>query len=690
MNIKFISHNDAILKDVMALGKKNAKTLGMFPEGAFIDHAKRRTIIVAEENEILVGYLLFRITQSRRVISIAHLCVADDQRKKGIAKQLLNFLKEKYQKQFKGIALSCRKDYLEASKFYETNGFKAIKETRSRSKEENYLVKWYFHFGNDDLFTVSFFDPNKINALLDANIIIKLRDEPNAANAEAHSLNADWLIEEVEYFFAPEVFNEVNRDSDRNRADATRAFLTNFKEAKFTPSDRDRIVSEIQTFLTGTTDNDISDKNQLAECIASGLSYFITVDEEILNVADTLLQKYSLKVLRPTELILHIDQLKNKADYHALRVAGANYEYKKLGQQDIAALISEFQDVSEKKHELRDKLTAIASDIKNSTVRVVKDTESKYLGFFAAQVVNQYLQVGAIRIKDGKISEVLFYQLLNDLIHLAVEKGVTIINIEELLLNDDMTETLTSYGFQQKDGLWYKLVLAGQSTTNDLLSSNELIKNNWNVSLISNKLKVLKESEKENYKLELERKLWPIKLTDIEIPTYIVPIKPLWAGHLFDHYQSNVSLFGAKPELAWHRENVYYRSVKPVSEKFPARILWYISSDPKSPIAREKGIVASSYLDEVHTGEAKVLYQKFKNYGIYEWADIYKAAGNDAYKEMKAIKFSDTEVFKNQVPFEMVSEVMQKHGKPQNTFASPVEVTKEIFNEIYKIGKELK
>lgn len=690
MNIKFISHTDTILTDVIALGKKNARTLGMFPEGAFTDHARRKNIIVAEENGNLLGYLLFRITQSRGVISIAHLCVADEHRNKGIAKQLLSFLKDKYQRLFKGIALSCRKDYIEASKFYEKNGFKAIQEKRSRSKEENYLVRWYFHFGNDDLFTVSPVDPNKISVLLDASIIIKLRDEPNILNAEAHALNADWLDDEVEYFFAPEVFNEINRDTDRNRAEATRSFLTNFNEAKFQPSERDTVLKEINTFLTGTTDNDVSDRNQLSECISAGISYFITTDEEILNVADSLLQKYSLKVLRPTELILHIDQLKNKSDYHSFRIAGANYEYKKLGQEDISKLIEEFQDVSEKKHELRTKLTTLAADLKNSTIRVVKDTASNYLGFFALQVKNEYLQVVALRTKRSRISDVLFYQLVNDIIQLAVEKKVSIINIEELLINEPMADILSSYGFQQKEGLWYKIVLSGQSGIQELLNSSDLIKNNWNVSLIQNKFKVLNDTEKELYKLELERKLWPVKFVDIDIPTYIIPIKPLWAGHLFDHYQSSHNLFGAKPELAWNRENIYYRNVKPVTEKFPARILWYISSDSKSPIAREKGIVACSYLDEVHTGQAKSLYQRFKNYGIYEWKDIYKAAKNDAYKEMKAIKFSDTEVFKKHVPFDSIAQIMQKHGRAQNTFASPVEVTKEIFNDIYKIGKELK
>jgi ribosomal protein S18 acetylase RimI-like enzyme/predicted nucleic acid-binding protein len=690
MTIKVIGHTDIVLTEVMALGKKNAKTLGMFPEGAFIDHAKRKNILIAIENNQLLGYLLFRITQSKGIISVAHLCIDTEQRNKGIAKALLDALKEKYKNLFKGIALSCRKDYTEASKFYEKNQFKAIKEVRSRSQQENYLVKWYYDFGNSDLFSDITLLSNKLNVLLDANIIIKLRDEPNAQNTEAHALNADWLDDEVEYFFAPETYNEINRDSDKTRALATREFLNNFQAVNFNPENRDGIFAELSILLTGTTVNDISDKKQLAECISSGVTYFVTTDEEILNLSETILNKYSVRVLRPTELILFIDQLKNKSDYLSFRVAGANYEYKKLGQEDINVLIDSFVDTTIKKHELRTTLTNIAADVKNSDIRWVKDNDANCLGFFAAQVSNGYLKVPAIKIQKNKISEVLFYQMVNDIIHLAISKSANIINIEELSLSESMIEILYSYGFQQKEGLWYKIVLFGQEETEALLNSSELLKNNWNVPLVHRKFKALKDTEKEVYKLELERKLWPVKLTDIEIPTYIIPIKPLWAAHLFDHYQASHNLFGSKPELAWHRENIYYRNIRPVTEKIPARILWYISADNNNPIGRERGIVACSYLDEVHTGSAKILYQKFKNYGVYEWKDILEAANKDAHKEMKAIKFSDTEVFKKHISFDKVSEVMQKHGKSQNTFASPVEVSKEIFNDIYKIGKELK
>lgn len=689
MKIQIITSTDPLLAEVMALGKKNAKTLGMFPEGAFIDHAKKRNIFGAIEDGKIIGYLLFRVTQSKGIISIAHLCVDPTYRQKGIAKALLDELKKKYKNLLKGIMLSCRKDYVEASKFYEKNEFKAVKDIRSRSQEENYLVKWYYDFGNNDLFSETHLYSDKVNVLLDANIIIKLREEETVDNAETHALNADWLKDEVDFFFAPETYNEINRDTDRARSLATRQFLTGFQEAKFDPTIRDKIYEELAQHLKGHTPNHLSDRKQVSECIAYGLNYFITNDQQILDAADDIFIKYNLRILRPAELILFIDELKNKSDYLSIRLSGANYEYKKIGQEDISSIVEEFVDTNLKKHELRTILTKVAADIKNSDVRLVKDSENKFLGFFAAFAQNGYLKVPAIKIQKNKLSAILFYRLIHDIIQLAISKGSNVIHIEEVALSDVMVTALQSFGFQEREGIWYKLALVGQHDTDSFLTSNALLTNHWNVQLVNKKLKSLTGNEKEEYKLGLERKLWPLKFNDIEIPTYIIPIRSLWAANLFDHYQASHNLFGAKAEIAWHRENIYYRSVKPVSEKTPARILWYTSTDAKNPIGREKGIVACSYLDEVHTDEAKPLYQKFKNYGVYEWDDIYESAGKDSAKVMKALKFSDTEVFQTPVSFEKISEVMVQNGKAANTFASPVQVTKEIFNQIYKIGKEL-
>ena len=691
MQIKVIDQNDPILKEVIALGKKNARTLGMFPEGAFIDHAKKKTIIVALEGEVLIGYILFRITQSKRMISIAHLCIDTDQRNKGVAKTLLNTVREKYQHLFKGITLSCRKDYLVASKFYENYGFKAAKEVRSRSKEENFLVKWYYDFGNDDLFSSTLLSPSKTNALLDASILIKLRDLTEGESIEVSSLNADWLMDEVEYFYAPEMFNEINRDPDKQRAGETRKFLGNYKEARFTPEERDAVYQDLSLIFIGTSANDISDRKQLSECIASGIDCFVTTDDELINGSDKVYEKHSIRILHPTELILLIDQIKNKSDYNSVRLAGANYESKNIEANEVNTLSDVFicKEFDEKKHEFNSRITTIVSDFKNSYFKVVKDSVGSYIGIVGGKIVGSNLSISILRTNKSKISAVLFYQLVNDILSFAVENNITKVIIDEKHLNEIQHEILDNYGFEKKDNTWLKLVIKGQFVTADFLNQNASIKDIWDVASIKNKLIALNEEEKNLLKFQLERKLSPLKFLDIDIPTYVIPIRPYWASQLFDYHQANQSLFGSKPELAWHRENIYYRNVKPVSEKSPSRILWYISSETKIATGRHMGIIACSYLDEVSTGTAKSLFQKFKNYGIYEWKDIYDAAGKDAFKEMKAIKFSDTEVFREVISIKQIAEVFGNNGRRKNTFTSPVEVSKEIFNQLYKIGKAL-
>ncbi|MEL7124366.1 MAG: hypothetical protein AAFO07_33330, partial [Bacteroidota bacterium] len=250
-------------------------------------------------------------------------------------------------------------------------------------------------------------------------------------------------------------------------------------------------------------------------------------------------------------------------------------------------------------------------------------------------------------------------------------------------LDDTDKETLESLGFVFYDGIWTKVALTGMAKSAGILSDKRIPKEFTKNSGVLQRW----QSEPHNFIFSLERLFWPIKFSDLDIPTYIVPIKPFWAGQLFDYIRTSSNLFGATPELAWNRENIYYRSVKPISEKSPARILWYSSSSTDSGNhSRSKSIVGCSYLDEVHVGVPKTLYRKFKNYGIYEWKDVFSLAKNDIDHHIKALKFSDTEVFKNAVPLKKVVEILLKNNRKKNTFASPVIVDTNIFSEIYLIG----
>ena len=75
MTIEFIDDKNKFFSDVKILGKKNSSTLGFMPEGGFEDYAKKRCIIIAADNDILYGYIMYREVPRYYQISIVHLCV---------------------------------------------------------------------------------------------------------------------------------------------------------------------------------------------------------------------------------------------------------------------------------------------------------------------------------------------------------------------------------------------------------------------------------------------------------------------------------------------------------------------------------------------------------------------------------------------------------------------------------------
>jgi predicted nucleic acid-binding protein/GNAT superfamily N-acetyltransferase len=690
MNIDVIGPQHPLFSDVIILGRQNAKTLGLFPEGAFRDHARKRFIYGAIDKGRLLGYILFRITKTKGIICIAHLCVRSDSRNVGVANKLLDAVKKNYSAILRGISLSCRRDYIEASKFWEKYGFKPVKTTRSRSAEIKYLVKWWYDFGNHDLFSNSAVTSAKISALLDANIIIKMRDDACPENAEAIALAADWLTDEADYYYAPEVFNEINRDTDLARAASTRKFVHTLEKAQFNLAKSEIVLQEISNLLPGESDNDRSDRKQLAESIAAGMEYFITLDSRLLDVAETIYEKYCLKILRPADFILFIDHDTKGRDYRSYRLDSPFYEYSNIQQDQINFLTDScwlYKEKFEKKHLLQEKLTRLIAYLKKSIIRVVNDRDGNCIAYFGVVKDGNKLAVKLIRIIPGKISDLLFQQLIRDIIAISIENNLQETIIEDHVISEEREKILLSFGFQRKGDCWYKINISGQNESLYILNE-QVVGQYWDIDAIIKKLNCLENPEMQLYKLELERKLWPVKFTDLDIPTYIIPIRPHWASQLFDHYIAGHSLFGAKAELSWSKDNIYYRSIKPVSEEVPGRILWYVSSEAKGVTGRDKSIVATSYLEEVHIGEAKKLFNKFKNYGIYEWKDIYDLAGHNAYSPIKALKFGDTEVFKKPVSLATINLVMEQCDRRVNTFASPVKVSGEIFNRIYLLGKQ--
>ena len=183
--------------------------------------------------------------------------------------------------------------------------------------------------------------------------------------------------------------------------------------------------------------------------------------------------------------------------------------------------------------------------------------------------------------------------------------------------------------------------------------------------------------------------MFPLKIIDHDIHNFIIPIQPIWAANLFDRKLAEQTLWGfSKIELALNREAIYYKSKKSPKQLYPGisgRILWYVSS---SSDKKDRGfynigsIRACSRLDEVIIDTPKELYLKYRHLGIYELSNILQVANKDEQKEIMAIKFSDTELFKHPVSLKDAQKILEN----KTTFISPTYINNEKFAIIYEQG----
>lgn len=685
MEFKFINNTDPFIIEVIKLGKQNSATLGLMPKDVYIEQARKKCLVIAFEGDVLCGFCLFRFAETKSRIGITQVCVAPLARRRGLAKLLLNQVRDKFNLLAKGMLVSCREDYKEACQLWNSYGFVIKKRVRSRSIQEKYLFKLWYNFDQKDLFTIEA-NANDLRVVLDLNILIKLNEDKELD--EIQQLLSDWLTDEVDYCYATETLNEIHRDKDFRRTNDTLQFINSFQELSCNPVESKQFHSILQELHPGATENHKSDRKQLAECKACNISYFITMDEELLAHRDAIYEKLGISILRPGEFILEIDELKNRRLYEPIRLQGARHQVKRVSSYELLPAIDLFlnKEIGEKKVEFQSLVTSSSADKKASSLQMILSPDNDPIALYCFKYGTESIDIVFLRVKKAAISNTLFSQILVEAIHEAGIRRNPKINLLEKNLSVEQIQILRNQGFDLTTNGWLKISLKGLHDTASLLSTNSMIKNHPELSNIISLLASPTGSEiRDKLKLSIERKLWPLKLSDLSIPTFIVPIKPLWAAQLFDHLSSNESLFGAPPDLSWSRENVYYRSHQPNVESFPGRILWYASQE--KGFSRTKAIIGCSYLNNVITGEAKQLFSTYRRFGIYKWPEILALAKGDAQRPIKVLQFSDTEVFEKTVSFAAANEVLLSENYKKQTFVSPVKVNHLVFNRIYSLAK---
>lgn len=693
MKTEEIDFHSPCLSRVKQLGRQNSATLGFLPEGAYDEHAARRQIIVAlDEAGECVGYVLYRISHHR--VTIVHLCVEDTHRRMGVAGELIEHL-QSVTKDLDGISLKCRQDYA-ANKLWAALHFVARGEQVGRGKDRATLIIWQFDYGNQTLFSQT--EQEKIGSKLcvgiDLNVLLDLIDSSRPGYEESGSLLADWLTD-LELHITDETFNEIARIETPSFRQQQREFARSFPVLPSQPQklkDTEAELEEIFPAKKGVRDE--SDFRQLARTIAAGSKFFVTRDGALLDISDKVYEKFKVTIIRPSDLIIRLDELRRENEYQPVRLAGTLSETRLVQSENESLLTKLFRETAQRepKQNFQKRLRKLLSNPDQYSCYIAKGEDGKLTGLWAYDNRSESeLNIPLLRIAHGPITETLARHIVLRVVAHSARNKKTLTRITDDYPSMSVMAALQEDGFKKVSSSWLKMNLAVAAPAREiakLLPTLNLAEQE-RVSLTDELIATLLNEEKlyePRVMSEIERLLWPAKITDAAIPTFIVPIRPEWAKELFDENLANQTLFGAKLELALNRESVYYRTNQNSRGlKAPGRILWYVSSS--SRYSGTGQIRACSRLDEVLVADPKSLYRRFKRLGVYDWKHVYEVAKKDISNSIMALRFSDTELFDSPVSRGRALSVLKDAGI-RTQFQSPVYISERIFEQLYTTGMQ--
>ncbi|MER6409433.1 GNAT family N-acetyltransferase [Streptomyces viridosporus] len=141
MAIKLVSVSpvqDELIDKAIALGDRYMKTLGLITPPAYRKAAEDGGLAAAVEADEVLGYALFGLPKRSARIRLAHLCVAEEQRGRGIAHRLVKGIKERHPERL-GIKAKCRRD-CNLSGMWRSLGFIPDGEVRGRGRDDGITV----------------------------------------------------------------------------------------------------------------------------------------------------------------------------------------------------------------------------------------------------------------------------------------------------------------------------------------------------------------------------------------------------------------------------------------------------------------------------------------------------------------------------------------------------------------------
>ncbi|WP_409238005.1 GNAT family N-acetyltransferase [Streptomyces sp. PA5.6] len=670
-----------LMAPVIALGDRYTRYLGLLTPPAYHKHAEDGGLLAAVEDGEVVGYALFGLPKRNPHVRLAHLCVAEEHRKKGIARRLIEAIRERHAHRL-GIRAKCRRDY-GLSGTWAGLDFVPKGESVGRGKDREVLDTWWLDLGHEDLFTEAQSEA-LLTVTVDHSVFAGLRGAGSEqAVKESQALEAGWLADLVELAYTPRLLHAVRdvenaevRQHQRNGLAGLRSLSPDTDAVSARMKELIAAVQKEQPESPGTplADEQRARLRYVAETSCAGLQVLVTRDPELAALADIAWGAARVKVVSPEIVTLHVDELHQAQVYRPADLMGTTFSAETVAPGSEGALVAFFDQADgDRGSAFAERLKRLATDGVLWRRELLRDGAGHPVALNVWAMDGRTLNVAFLRTASHPLEETLARQLLFMLKKLARERGAQAVRIADPYMSAAAKAAAGSDGFIA-DESGFTAVLVDVCGSADAVSAVAAEIG----SRLGRVMPALDPQVPPEIASVAERVWWPVKLIDSALPSFIAPIKPRWSTELFD---VPAMLVPRADVLGISREHVYYRSPGRRGESVPGRILWYVSGSG----SRQQGkmVVGCSRLDEVIVDEPDTLFERFEHLGVYGRSDVRSTA--DSSGKAMALRFSDTELFPVHVTHSRLTALAGKLRLPL-PLTSLSKISNVLFQAVYEEG----
>lgn len=309
------------VKSIAAAADRERKAFGFLPARAYEEFAFQGRLIVAVDSEtrMLAGYIAYGGTAPQARIFQTY--VVPEHRRKGLARRLVDGVIERAERNaFLSIRVEIAADLFDASDFYNSCGFRRVREkpggkttgrllvTRVRELQSPSLLD-FAAYGRPEGPPIRLSLPTATNALLylvDLNVYFDvLRRRANAHSARRIFSAA--LDNAVSLAISAEFVSELERNVREGEPDPVLEFALTLPRlkppsasvAKVLTEDLAPVIFPERAAEKKLRAQDLSDLRHLATAIDQNAAGFITSEKAILRCSEWLRARYRVDVLSP-------------------------------------------------------------------------------------------------------------------------------------------------------------------------------------------------------------------------------------------------------------------------------------------------------------------------------------------------------------------------------------------------------